>query len=444
MIRWRAGWRGFASAQRGYFGLRQQSTGHIEPLLDHVRRTGSGPRDKPTAQQQDIPRISLITDDQKTQWRHLLRAILRECTYLPDALAREWTAQYTMSRFRTYGFKIWEQRKNEAFPDRLLRKQHEAKLALGKLIRANQGERECLLRVLLMVHGRVGKRRHELMQPLLPVKEKTPDGDVESEESSSPEFNEKLGGQDEEATDFEEYTSNEIPKDTRSRKRMLGQSNGRRHRLDLTPQLRALLVSQMRAAPPTLTRSNPRRIDPHIPDLNSWLRPMPQKRIKNMKLKHYAQLLDRVLPPVPVEEWERLRDLASGKSAIEPFPARRSLESFNKGRNRQGSNEDALEMVVMRGMVSKKVFENRNAHTLSPRFMRRLYADVFNQCPVMDLETSTGRWNVRWGGQPLHESSVKSKDVHNADGDAVYAVHDREHAHGTTSRHLEQTTHVEN
>jgi hypothetical protein len=352
-----------------------------------------------------------------------------------------WTAQYTLSRFRTYSFKIWKQRKNEAFHDRLLRKQHEAKLALGKLIRANQGERDCLLRVLLMVHGRIGKRRHELMQPLLPVKEVTPDTAVEGEESISPEPDEKLGGQNEEATDFEEYTSTEIPTNTRSRKRMLGQSDGRRHRLDLTPQLRALLVSQMRTAPPTLTRSNPRRIDPHIPDLNSWLRPMPQKRIKNMKLKHYAQLLSRVLPPVPVEEWERLRDLASGKSAIEHLPARRSSPSIEGKNGKASSDEDALEMVVMRGKVSKKAFENRNAHTLSPRFMRRLYAEVFGQCPVMELENSTGRWNVRWGGQALHESSVKSKDIHNADGDTIYAVHDRQH---TTSRHLEQTSHVEN
>ena len=57
--------------------------------------------------------------------------------------------------------------------------------------------------------------------------------------------------------------------------------------LDLPPPLRALIIAQMKAAPPNLLWPNPRQLNPDIPMTNSFGRPMPQSRIKNMKRKHF-------------------------------------------------------------------------------------------------------------------------------------------------------------
>lgn len=319
---------------------------------------------------------SLAEIARATRSRHLLRAILRECTYLPDSSTRQWTAQHAISRFRTYDFKAWKHRKDEVFADRLINKEKEARRSLAWLRRANEGERDCLLKVMLMAYGRTGKRRHELMQPLLPLKSR-----------------------DDRTTVMEDVLSaQERGQDSRPGKES--------RKLDLTPQLRALLKSQIKAAPPALTRRNPRRIDPVIPELNNWLRPMPQKRIKNMKQKQYAHLLDRVQPPLPEDDWIRLHNIVSGKSAVEGPIARRP---FPKGGDHSAVDGSALEMVVQYGKVPSKVFEKKDAHTITSRFMRRLYADVFSQCSFMELEEgSTDQWKIIWGSRALAEIKLAS------------------------------------
>ncbi len=172
--------------------------------------------------------------------------------------------------------------------------------------------------------------------------------------------------------------------------------------VNLTPQLHALLRSQMKVAPPALTRRNPRRLELVIPELNNWLRPMPQVRIRNMKQKHYADLLDRVLPPLPAEEWRRLRDLASGKTAIEAIKSRRISSSHTPDDLAVGGS--ALEMVVMHNKIPSKAFDSKEGHTITPRFMRRLYAEILSQCPHMELAAgSADRWVVTWGGRAAAE-----------------------------------------
>jgi hypothetical protein len=174
--------------------------------------------------------------------------------------------------------------------------------------------------------------------------------------------------------------------------------------LDITPQLRALLKSQIRVKPPLTNRkSNPRRIEPIIPELNSWLRPTPQKVIRNARKKHYAHLLDHVQPPLPTGEWERLRDLASGKLPPGvPVPRRKqvlvSLVDCEAVEETEGS---ALELVARYGRVPRKAFGNWCANRITPRVMQRLYAEVFSTCPVMEWDNAREEWKVTWGFQAL-------------------------------------------
>ena len=306
-----------------------------------------------------------------TRARSLFRAILRQCTYLPDQSARQYMPKYALSRFCKTGYKAHKRKdKPEDLALLLEAQEYKAARAARKLSRANEGERKCLLKVLLTTYGRIGKRRRQLMLPLLPAAGSKQDDRTESQ------------------SDFQSETARDEGDTTATSK------------VQLTLQLRTLLRSQMRVKPPNLTRPNPRRLEPDIPELNSWLKPMPVKRVKKAREKHYALLLDRVLPPLPTEEWYGLRNLASGKAEpVEPSARRIPAASGDVGVESRGS---ALEMVVQYGKVPKRVFKNKEAHKITSRFMRRLYKQVFSQCPLMEWDTAREEWKVTWGEQALN------------------------------------------
>lgn len=399
------------------------SRSHVQTLKlstsRHKHRATATDQDNENSIERDN-RIQALGPQQANYVRHLLRALLRECTYLPDAFARQWMSQYILSRFRSYTFKAWqnEQQSIDGFEKRLKAKELEARKGLSQLKRANAGERKCLLKVLLMAYGRVGKRRHELMRPLLPLRGRSDVQVPQEHEEDNVQSDEVV----EVASDEMEHDLDSMAEENATH---LFQTASRT--LDLTPQLRALLISQIRNSPPSLTRANPRRLQPEIPELNSWLRPMPQKRIKNMKKKHYAYLLDRVHPPLPKDEWFRLRDLASGRTKIpnnlQP-PRRKSAGSEDDGS--PWLARTALEQVVKYGKVPDRAFENQKAHDITPRFMQRLYAQVFSQCPLMELEdAATNRWKVTWGEQALAVVSsrpmVRAIDVKSTETSSVQA-----------------------
>lgn len=333
--------------------------------------------------------------DRTVQARHLLRSFLRECTYLPDSFARDWTRQHVIQRFRTYGFKAWKHRDDPAFEERLRSKHREARQAVGQLRRANEGDRWALLKVLLMAYGRTGKRRHELMLPLLPV--------------AGREEHQKLVKISEESIDgFDSTRSAQVedadpPRAVRgSRPTMpsakdVNQGQWAPYAPELTPQLRALLQSQIRYPPlplPGLRRATLRRLHPRIDELNAWLQPMPQSRVKNQVKQWYADLLEKVHSPLPTQEWYRLRDLALGVSSERLIPRRKT---------RGQSGRDALELVVMYGKPNAlRAFGNRDAHRITPRFMQRVWAQVFSQCPLMDWDVDKQQWKVVWGEHALH------------------------------------------
>lgn len=352
---------------------------------------------------------AVVPSSQTEEARHVLRSILRECTYLPDAQSRKWVAQHTLARFRKYEYKAWKANEKAWLDERLRGRLKEARQAFALLRRANEGERKCLSKVLFWTYGRTGKRRHELMEPLLPVKgrdetEKLIRSDNEKGVGEGLEIAQTMSGME-----IEQGKSDLV-------KGSFATTIKSTFTPDLTPQLHALLASQIKASPPDLTRPNPRRLTPDIPVLNSWQRPMPQKRVKNMQKKHYAHLLDRVLPPLPTEEWERLRDLASGARKVQCAPPRRRIST----------GTDVLEMVVRFGKVPEKVFENRDAHAITPRYMQRLYAQIFSQCPRMDWDVEESRWNVTWGENALYAipSDTAPRDV----SPAADELHEGQHA----------------
>ncbi|KAK0355003.1 hypothetical protein LTR02_003926 [Friedmanniomyces endolithicus] len=326
--------------------------------------------------------------------RHLLRSLLRECTYLPDSHARDWLHQHVRTRFAKYSFKVWEHRADPAYGPRIDDKLREARKAVGLLRRANEGERKALLRVLLLAYGRIGKRRYELMLPLMPtamgedLKEAlmAGGGEVDSVEDGEP----KVGAH------------KNTPTTRRPSAAEVNKGQWTAYVKDFSPQLRALLESQVRMPPPHLTRPTLRKLKPQIEELNAWHRPMPISRVKNKTEEWYADVLYKAHPPLPPPEWQRLRGLAMGTQKELMRPRRTAIAS---------TRESALDMLVMYGRPNpRKAFGNREAHQITPRFMRRLWTQVFAQCPVMEWDTVTSRWEVTWGEQALGGDGVVQED----------------------------------
>jgi hypothetical protein len=270
--------------------------------------------------------------------------------------------EHIVHRFGAYRFKAWEHRKDPDSPH-LIRHRglRQARAGLGQLKRANDGNYWALMRVLLLAYGRTGKRRHQLTLPLLDGVERTavagqkPPGAAE-----------------------------------------VNRGNWEAYAPPLSPQMQALLKSQVANPPPKLTRPLLRKIRPQIEELNSWLRPMPRSRVKNQVKEWYAKLLDKVHPPLPLQEWNRLRDLATGKAKEPPVPRRHPIPR---------QSQSPLEMVLQYGKP-RGVFESRDKHRITGRFMQRLWAQVFAQCPLMQWDAGRQKWNVTWGRELLHPVDI--------------------------------------
>ncbi|MCJ1392615.1 hypothetical protein MMC18_005485 [Xylographa bjoerkii] len=297
---------------------------------------------------------------------HILRALLRECTYLPDPAARTYWHARIVSRFREYcprktTLPWWERppgpkRKVKiAYEAQRVTLFHQARKLLSILTRANAGHPDPLEKVLAHTYGRAGKRRHELLVAL-----------------------EKL----------------DVPSDQDVVKQ-LAMSLANKHdsgQIGLLPHTVELVVKAQRAQREVrLSRMPMKTLQPDIPKVSSWGRPFPVNRARNVEKKWRAKAMDSVLPPLPQNEWERLRDLASGKLKWGGVVPRRGKDLWTPER-----------------------VNGENPHKLTARYMRRLWVKIFVQCPIIIWDTKAGAWVVHWGkasrGGTAHSASEKLHD----------------------------------
>ncbi|KAF7184936.1 hypothetical protein HII31_13748 [Pseudocercospora fuligena] len=340
--------------------------------------------------------------------RSIVRGFLRECTYLPDPNARLYMSQYFLSRCRRASFTIWRGRDKPEIGARVERLLKQARQMRNGLQRANEGDRAALLRCLEWTYGRRGRRRHVLLEPLMPTEGRQDiiqlmskdqgieqENDIESEEESIDSEQEDIeaGHVAENAGEITEQALDRVVSTTA------------KPLPSLTPELHALAASQKALNLPN-SKKAPKHLQPVIPELNARLLPMPKKRVKNLTHQWYAKVLDRILAPLPVREWEQLRGWALGVDMPRVKERRRSSEVMaNRG---HFGGHTALEAIVVKGQLDPKYFPNENAHKITPRFMQRLWAQIFSDCPVMDWDDAKKKWGVRWGIQELQ--SLKRQD----------------------------------
>ena len=279
---------------------------------------------------------------------HIFRALLRESTYLPDQAARDVIRRQISLKFRK---DRWKRRRTVDPQRRPLAEQSirpslkGAQDALRYLQRANAGHTRQLSSILSMTYGRTRDRRHEL---LLALKSPPP--------SDRPSDSDSIDLADRSDSDW-------------------GSAN-------ISPPLDALIRSQAKRDGSAQPRGSLRLVAPEVPDQNAWCRPLPLKRVENIEKRWLAESLHRVMPPLPADEWERLRRLASGEGVWSGAVPRR------KGRVADVMDAGASSHMTEAGIS--------RPHALTPRYMRRLWSNVLSQCPKLEMEGTKSGWKVEW------------------------------------------------
>ena len=294
---------------------------------------------------------------------HIFRALLRQCTYLPDPAARQYLHGHIVSRFRDYHprstlpFRSQRHKSAALVQQRLPYLLRTAHRGLVFLRRANDGHMRHLGKILAMTYGRVGKRRHQLLKDL-----KIPD----------------------------------VPIDQATIEKLSEPGNqGVPHPSE---RLMALVKSQVRRRLTHFSRTNTPRPKLEIPEKNSWGRPMPIKRVRNFKRRWYAETLDRIMPPLPEAEWDRLRMRASGQSSWEGPVARRKWAG--------GLHEEGQTHLVGERVKGSSKGACSNPHKITSRYMRRLWAKISVQCPLMKPNAATkSGWEILWGDVQGHDTT---------------------------------------
>ena len=336
---------------------------------------------------------SHIPNDDQRQSIHLYRALLRECTYLPDPTARRYLPCYLRWRFDRLP-KPKGEVKGPIDSDENAKHRETATKGLTYIRRANAGHLRHLTKILEIAYGRTRRRRYELLQ------------DIKPEASAILQCN--------------------TPEDL----------------MQAAPQLMTLIRSQA-IRPKHLDERGPvKAVAPMVPKFNSWGRQTPQKRVKNIKLRWFAHVMERAQPPLPKAEWEWLKRLASGEEAWVPVAPRRKGSRFapstfdsnvpaqsvlpNSSEALKHTLAENLRSETLQGVMSaarrrvaeavqgEQTQEDHHGNTkkwlewsshmstsgmsrprdLQPRSMRRLWQKISVQCPMM--EQVDGRWKVRW------------------------------------------------
>ena len=353
---------------------------------------------------------------------HLLRALHREASYLPDPASRTFVRTQIRNRFHhnrdrpaagkekipqteikepAEGFTItWVRKKASRRTTSLLA---EGRYQLQMLKRANSGEPKPLTKILEQTYGRRGKRKHDLLRDLALQGSSLR---LQSSSLQSDDFRRELS-----KALVPQSNSNE-EKDSNYGSNNSNNNEGTRAKMPLfSDKFVALVRSQMNQKQDHFSKPLPQSTRPKIPEINSMGRKMPAARAKNLTKKWYAQTLDRLMAPLPEAEWIHLGNLAVGNVMWAGPPERRSAGTVPLESSPQ-MNEKASWSKPQKRAERERIdrLRAREQHEITPRYMRRMWASVFAQCPLMKWDAEKARWNITWGKVDGEKRLVVSMD----------------------------------
>ena len=363
------------SLPRSYASISQ--TPHrqgIEMKPGFIRETSRG-KDVASRGTMNVNKTS--SQPKTTTTLHLLRALLREASYLPDPASRTYFKAHIASRFRDYCPRSTTSKsrskgvgetgakaapKARASWERTTRMLAQGRQELVFLKKANAGSTNSLQKVLELTYGRRGRRKHVLLKDVQLPQPKPMD-------------------------------NNDLAKLVEALESEGNPTKSSKPRLPLfSDKFVALVKSQMRQKHAIFSKPVPKSNSPQVPEANTWGRPMPVVRVKNVTKRWYADTLERLMPPLPESEWKRLEGLATGRVAWTQRP-RRANRLHDSEKESDGLNGPSKPMM-------------RTSHDVNARYMRRMWANVFVQCPLMRWNSDRMKWDVQWGRVDERKSLV--------------------------------------
>ncbi|KAI5301292.1 hypothetical protein KEM55_006095 [Ascosphaera atra] len=327
-------------------------------------------------------------------WKHVYRALLREASYLPDPIARRYMRSYILDAYHYHYPRLVSDR--DSAPQSQVSLEKQARQFLSVLKRANEGYLKPLEKVLLLSYGRTGRRRYELLEPYFGAA--YPDKPKDRRDAGPP---------------------RRCPKTWSPSESLLALISSQA----LNPKVKEAKVV------PVIRETKP-------PGKKAYRSGRPILPLKLMQ-KWYESMLDRVLPPLPGDEWNVLHGLIVG---TEPWtrPERRKRVNANVeatgGEQPLPLAEDAPDENAI--ALGTKYLEDVELNTLSPEFlvfgpekgqtfrpyirgrphnlrrrvMAKLWDRVIEQVPRLEYnaeataEAKAG-WIVRWG-RPAVEAPI--------------------------------------
>ncbi len=261
-----------------------------------------------------------------------------------------------------------------------------ARTVTRMLEKANNGDLEAFSKILMYVHGRQGARKRLLLKELL-----------QKEESSIPKDDAAL---------------RDLIAHPRGPEALEYQAGGKFFEFIKSQQANQLAVKHKGVI---------RRVRPWIPSSNIWMRPMPLKRQAGLRRRWLAETLEKILPPIPHQEWHRLADLAIGVLPLDDPPPRRAAPVRDFHEQWSSDPKDVLNCLVKRPSdpdiktdyiklgpdgalyanmdTNREKLERESKREVTPRSIRRTYAAIWNMTATMYQEGEPKKWIVKWGKQ---------------------------------------------
>ncbi|RDW83716.1 uncharacterized protein DSM5745_04042 [Aspergillus mulundensis] len=350
-----------------------------------------------------MPPRHLIQPSQE-EWRGMLRNLLRECSYLPDPIARSTCHDQIIQRFRRYHFDPKRREENveklkvvgkqygkwhadakgeEKYLEKMMRNHKEARKSLSLLRRANEGYIKPLEKVLKNAYGRSGKKRAELVTKLLEEHSAVNSDDVNALIASADRFEKKW----------------EVPKIITDL---------------LKSQLSNAYAMQHGDRPMPIKRGNPPG------DMkNAWERRMPIKRGSQYRRRWYHSVLEALLPPLPDADLRMLEGLMSGAVPWSP-PKRRSTGQTtpSTATDNQYPKGAIIRTVLTDGPPKGETFalyRRGRPHIITRRFMCRLWKRVSCLVPRYRWDEAHNMHKFEWDTASFPPIALSAKEGSSSD-----------------------------
>ena len=348
-----------------------------------------------------LPRLMSAPLPQHTKSIHLLRALLRESTYLPDAHARQYFRRYIVARFKayqpkqnataSYAVQALERYRHRAFKRRQLsviverasKLQRKAQKGLHYLRRANQGELLCLRKVLLFTYGRMGRRKYALLNEVLKPDPVMDGGKlIDPPDLAGPAPLQKLYYSNQQ---FLKYF--DAPKVANKNSHVINIS-------DRYSRLRATLRSQQQKGIAVHTQLK----RPHMktPIHNIWMRPMPIVRARNNVRRWYASTMTRLLPPLPADEWDYLRAMICKEKHV-GIVKPRAHPAAKHPSDLMHTITEGLDLFTLSRADRPRGGGAMRPHAITPKFMRKMYHRLLQLCCKVEYDEQRAQWIATWG-----------------------------------------------